>query len=92
MQLARSDAEREPSAQFMDRLVFAMDNLRETSPAIDEKILKHFPALVDTYDRTVSRQFPVINFVAQAPKHMSGSFTKKQQLVRINENPGPGQI
>lgn len=88
VQLARTDAERESSTQFMDRLVFAMDNLRETSPAIDERILKHFPALVDNYDKSVSTQFPVINFAAQAPKHASGSFTQQPRLAKIQEGPG----
>lgn len=92
VQLARTDSEREPSAQFMDRLVFAMDNLRETSPAIDEQILKHFPALVDNYDKGISQQFPVINFVAQAPKHMSGSFTTQRPLARIDEPRDGGHI
>ena len=84
LQLARPAAEREPGAQFMDRLVFGMDNLRETSPDIDERILRHFPALVDNFDSAVSQQFPVINFVAQSPKRTHS----KPQLARIGQRGG----
>lgn len=68
VQMAREEHDRENASQFLDRLVFGMDNLRETSPVIDERILKHFPTLVDNFERDVSQQYPVINFVAQASR------------------------
>lgn len=84
VQLTRADHEREPASQFVDRLVFAMDNLRETSPDIEERILRHFPALVDSMDADISQQFPVINFVAQLPKGSRTTVTPDDGLEEVD--------
>lgn len=68
VQLTRALSDREDSKTLIDRLVFALDNLRETSPDIEEKILRHFPSIVENFDNDVSTQYPVINFAATISK------------------------
>lgn len=85
VQLTRTEAEREPAAQFVDRLVFAMDNLRETSPDIDERILRHFPTLVANYDSDISQRYPVINFVAQENKKRESNTFSDRRLTVVPE-------